>query len=87
MQLTDRRDNVYLHHYDDMAQAAIDFKTYLMTGSFCDWDGNESQEYDYPEYDSEIARNNGSLWITELSDIPADWGRNTEQFLLAYNNY
>jgi hypothetical protein len=80
----------YAHYYTNPAQAAHDYNLLLGGSDTGEWDGNEPDIRQ--EYDNDIERNGGYLWLTQ-DDIasPTDhmrtWGRNAETFFAALEKY
>ena len=72
----------FCHVYDDMAQMAQDFTVYQKDGQTSDWDGNEPEFR--VNYDIQKEKFGGYLCITEScwADLNAEWGYNTDRFLL-----
>jgi len=57
----------YAHHYDDMAQAAEDYKVFLQDGNTNGWEGHEQDAADIdPTYEQQ---RNGGYEIMDAEDI------------------
>ena len=57
----------YAHHYDDMAQAAEDYKVFLQDGNTNGWEGHEQDATDIdPTYEQQ---RNGGYEIMDAEDV------------------
>jgi len=89
--LTMQLNGTYAHWYQNMDQAAEDFKTYLAEGNTEGWDGHEEDQLDLdPEMDQ---IQNGGYRVISVEDIIAmtkdeyldsGWG-NVRDFCIALN--
>lgn len=78
----------YVHHYDDMEQAARDVAMLLNDTDPEDWDGNEPEHR--MEYDHDTVASGGYRWFASqdlINSEPCEWGVNCEYFFDALKSF
>lgn len=87
--LTMQLGQSYVHHYDNMKQAAEDLSAYLgfsfVNEEWIDeWEGNEIDQIGLLEYDSERERNGGTRTLENEIPSKGSSSRNERDFAVAY---
>lgn len=72
--ISDSRDNiVFVHHYDDPAQAMEDVAVWAEGGDARSWDNSDHEYVDIEEYEDyligEMVRDDGKIEVIDTCDI------------------